>query len=35
MASVYVRQGLMPPTPLHPTVVITVRTLELFRVVQL
>ncbi|KAJ7869147.1 hypothetical protein B0H14DRAFT_3083965 [Mycena olivaceomarginata] len=25
----------MPPTPLHPTVVITVRTLELFRVVQL
>ncbi|KAJ7713835.1 hypothetical protein B0H14DRAFT_3523213 [Mycena olivaceomarginata] len=35
MASAYVRQGLMPSTPLHPTVVVTVRTLELFRVMQL
>ncbi|KAJ7763245.1 hypothetical protein B0H14DRAFT_2403566 [Mycena olivaceomarginata] len=35
MASAYVHQGLMPSTPLHPTVVVTVRTLELFRVMQL
>jgi hypothetical protein len=35
MASAYVGQGLMPSTPLHPTVVVTVRTLELFRVMQL
>ncbi|KAJ7858939.1 hypothetical protein B0H14DRAFT_3446975 [Mycena olivaceomarginata] len=35
MASAYVRQGLMPSTPLHPTVVVTVRALELFRVMRL
>ncbi|KAJ7894413.1 hypothetical protein B0H14DRAFT_2334436 [Mycena olivaceomarginata] len=35
MASTYVRQGLMPSMPLHPTVVVTICTLELFRVIQL
>ncbi|KAJ7676315.1 hypothetical protein B0H14DRAFT_2423574 [Mycena olivaceomarginata] len=35
MASTHMCQGLMPSTPLHPTVVVTVRALELFRVMQL
>ncbi|KAJ7358006.1 hypothetical protein DFH08DRAFT_801867 [Mycena albidolilacea] len=35
MASTYVHQGLMPSTPLHPTAVVTVHTLELFRMMQL
>ncbi|KAJ7824252.1 hypothetical protein B0H14DRAFT_3469498 [Mycena olivaceomarginata] len=35
VASAYVRQGLMPSTPHHASVVITVRALELFRRLQL
>ncbi|KAJ7898283.1 hypothetical protein B0H14DRAFT_2557314 [Mycena olivaceomarginata] len=35
VASTYVRQGLMPSTPHHASVVITVRALELFRLFQL
>jgi hypothetical protein len=35
IASAYVRQGLMPVAPFLPTVVITIRTLEIFRAAAL
>ncbi|KAJ7790341.1 hypothetical protein B0H14DRAFT_3501690 [Mycena olivaceomarginata] len=35
IASAYVRQGLIPSTPHHASIVITVRALEVFRVMQL
>ncbi|KAJ7693724.1 hypothetical protein B0H14DRAFT_3531072 [Mycena olivaceomarginata] len=35
ITSAYVRQGLMPSTPHHASAVITVRTLEVFRIMQL